>query len=174
MASIDDYRNEVILKTAVTYFVMDALLLNDLKSNIDVLDKENYKEEIEIRLFPYCYFPFLTLKISSQESKVKLYSNQIRGVEEKEIPMLSSEDHPFTSETGILIFIVENKLTKFLKLFDYDLLVNSDTDILNWEFWNAIVKEFEENEIEMLLASDAKGENEFCGDGVYKIENVSP
>jgi hypothetical protein len=146
------------------YFVIDALYLNDIKAEIKNLDVTDLINEIKKKVFPYTDTPFALYKTLKNEFKI----NNIKKVENEDL--IKDKTLLFSSDTGLIIFIEVSVLNKFIELYDYDLLVNSDIEALNIDYWHKIVLGYDYESLALILSTGVNSGIEFEGSGLYQLE----
>lgn len=154
-------RNEPLeLSLGKQYYIIDALYLNDIKS--EFLKANVLPKDIRNEFFPYTDTPFALYKASKSIFSI----NQIKKVDYDDIIL---EDLSFFStDTGLIVFLREDLLVDFLKEFNYDDLVNSDDELISEKYWKELISNFESTDFGLVLA-DMDSENDFDGSGTYKV-----
>jgi hypothetical protein len=75
----------------------------------------------------------------------------------------------FSTDTGLIVIIEKSIFSDFVNLFDYNKLVDSDTTLLNKDYWAQLQKNFGEHKCGVILAPGAKSGFDFDGSGLYEI-----
>lgn len=154
---------DISLNFGKCYYVIDALYLNSIKFEVDNLDKRIFDKEIEEKIFPYAYAPFAKITAKS--------IFQVRGIKKVKYEEINpKEKNYFSSDTGLILFIMNEIFIEFLENYDYNILTESITEIINFSYWDNIVSKFERNDLGLILAPGIDSEYEFDGSGIYKIE----
>jgi len=146
------------LNPGKSYFVIDALYLQEIKNELDGKDIRNIRHEI----FPYTETPYAELVFN----RTTFLINQIKKVEYDEV--IPDDYSFFSTDTGLIIFICEDILIKFLERYDFNDLVNSNDETININYWEDLASVFETADLGIIL-SYIKPENDFDGSGTYKI-----
>ncbi|OXE98199.1 hypothetical protein BC749_12022 [Flavobacterium araucananum] len=158
MKSLPNNNEPLELSINKQYYVIDALYLNDIKS--EFLKANTLPKDIRNEVFPYTDTPFAQYK---PEENI-FYVNQIIKVDFDEIVL---EDLSFFStDTGLIVFISEDILLEFLKDFNYEDLVDSENELINEKYWKQITSKFKLEDIGLVIADL---ENDFDGSGTYMI-----
>lgn len=156
--------NNVKLKIGQSYVIIDAVYLMRIKESISNIDFLRVNDYIRKNVFPYTDIPF-----AEYIADVPLFSlNDIEEIDDSEIDV--NGNSYLCTDTGLLIFVNENILLKFIELFDYSELVNSLIDVINIEYWDKLTNQFDETDLGLML-SQSEEEGILCGGGVYRIMN---
>jgi hypothetical protein len=156
--------DKIKLKIGQSYIIIDALYLMDIKEKLSKIDTIRLIDCIREIIFPYTDIPFAEYK--SNLSSFTL--NDLKKVDYEEVDI--SNRSFLCTDTGILIFVNENILLKFIELFDYSELVNSLIDIINIEYWDKLTNQFDEMDLGLMM-SQSEDENEILnGGGTYKVK----
>jgi hypothetical protein len=156
--SINSESIEVIVDKL--YYIIDALYLNDIKNAVLL----NHVSIVDIRkeVFPYTDTPFAEFKTKNNIFSV----NRIKKVDYEAVV---TEDYSFFStDTGLILLISEDIFIEFLNDYNYDLLVNSDYELINENYWKSITSKFNVEDVGLILSS-SNSENDFDGSGTYRI-----
>ena len=166
MANISLNGEDITLKPGKTYLVIDGLYLNNIKREIDTLNKEDLINEIKEKVFsfPRTDIPFAKISIESALFSVK----NIQEIDYEHRDTLQKESC-FSSDSGLLIFIEEHLLSEFVKDYDYGALVDSITGPIDFEYWDQITSRYNQDEVGLILAPGIDSGYEFEGSGTYKI-----
>ncbi len=163
MQNISLNNESIELKCDIKYIIIDALYINDIKQQLFNLKRDNILNEIRSVVFPYTDTPFAEYF----STKNIFILNQIKKVEYNEIT--PGDNSVLSTDTGVLIFINEKILTEFTKKYDYGELVNSSTDLLNINYWNSVVNNFNIFDLAIIISPGINTGVEFDGSGLYKI-----
>jgi len=154
---------ELILKPYKIYYIIDALYLNNIKEDINNLDLNQLDNEIKEKIFPYSYAPFAKVTFSKEHFRIK-------DIKKADYDELTTEDtNYFSSDTGLILLIEESLFITFIKDYDYEELVDSMVDVINYEYWKKITSSFDSNKIGLILSPGINSGYEFEGSGFYKI-----
>ncbi|MEM7487380.1 MAG: hypothetical protein AAF348_19395 [Bacteroidota bacterium] len=168
MLNISTKGEELILKANELYIAIDSLYLNDIKREINNLDKENLLSDIKDKVFPFPYtdIPFATFSTDSESfpmsSIIKINYDTI---------IESEKERCFSTDTGLIVLLVPSILEKFMEHYDYEDLVDSMTSPINLNYWSKITNDITRGEIGLVLAPGTHSGFEFEGSGVYKINS---
>ncbi len=166
MANISLKGEDILLEEGKTYFVIDALYVNNIKENLHILDRYNVEKEIREKVFPYTETPFMSIFIPRRsDEQVKLSVSKIKRSKDGDDISLS-----FSSDTGLIVFIEISRLIDFSYIFDYDTLVDSNTAPINVHYWEQIEYKFGSNNCGLMLSPGINKGFDFDGSGLYKIE----
>lgn len=142
------------------YYIIDALYLTDIKK--EFLITNTLPKDIRKEIFQYTDTPFAQYKPKETIFKI----NQFIKVDYDDIIL---EDFSFFStDTGLIIFILEDIFVEFLKDFNFENLVDSQNELINKQYWEQLISKFNVKSIALVLA-EADSENDFDGSGTYKI-----
>lgn len=158
MKNLSNNNEPLELSIGKQYYIIDALYLNEIKS--EFLKANILPKDIRNEVFPYTDTPYALYK----PNESFFYLNQIIKVEYDEVVL--NDFSFFSTDTGLIVFILEDILVEFLKDFNYEDLVNSENELINKKYWKQIVSKFKLTDIGLVLADS---ENNFDGSGTYKI-----
>lgn len=153
--------NETLeLSLGKSYYIIDALYLNDIKK--ELLNNNLKVDDIRDQIFPYTDTPF-----AQYTALKKIFSlNQIKKVDYDEV--ILGDFSFFSTDTGLIVFINEKILIDFIKSYDYENLVDSEDEFINENYWKELASKFDLTDLGLILAS-IDLENDFEGSGTYKI-----
>jgi hypothetical protein len=151
------------LKVGNNYIVIDALYINDIKEQISDLNEFNFLEEIKEKVFIYCNTPFVKY---SPEKKFFTMNQIVKFFDETTD---SDNKCVFSTDTGLVLFIEEKFIKEFIQLFNYDYLVDEKDDLLNLEYWNSIISNYEFNSFGIVVAPGINSGYDFGGSGRYYL-----
>lgn len=161
MANISLHGEDILIDAGKPYYVIDALYLEKVKEELSSLATDNIEEEIKSKVLPYTEAPFAV--ISSNVPSIKV--SQIEKGDDENIGNTN-----FSTDTGLILFIEKSIFLDFLKLFDYDKLIEGNIEILNKSYWEELQKQFGERQCAAILAPGIKGGLDFDGSGLYEIQ----
>lgn len=160
MKNISINNENLQLNIGKTYIVIDALYLSEIKSEY----KRTFQSLKQIRenIFPYTDTPF-----AEYIAKDPLFTlSKISKIDYAEV--IEGDKLVFSTDTGLIIFVNENILWDFVNDFDYEKLVNSEIELLNYSYWEQIISSYDYRDIAIMI-SFQENKNEFDGSGTYKI-----
>ncbi|MCD0476655.1 hypothetical protein LPB87_19860 [Flavobacterium sp. EDS] len=160
MKNISINNEPLELSIGKSYYIIDALYLNDIKK--ELLSTNSLPEDIREKIFPYTDTPFAQYK----SNKNTFFVNQIEKVDYDEV--VEGDTSFFSTDTGLIVFVLEDILIEFLKDYNYEDLVDSENELINEDYWNELVSKFNSTDIGLIL-SDMNSGNDFDGSGTYKI-----
>lgn len=156
-------KNEPLeLNITKSYYIIDALYLNDLKEELLKASSLPKDEEIRNNIFPYTDTPFAKYTAN----KNSFFVSQIKKVDYDEV--ILGDTSFFSTDTGLIIFILEDVLIEFIKDYNYEDLVDSEDELINENYWKILVSKFNSTDIGLIL-SDMNSENDFDGSGTYRV-----
>jgi len=159
-------KESINLNKKKKYIVIDGLYLNSIKDELHSIDEKNLYSDIRNKIFPYSDTPFAEFIPRKTEFNI----NQIKRVPDDSLS-LEKENNLFSTDTGLIFFVEVEIFLKFIKIYSYDDLLNSSTDIINKSYLENIFKNFPENSVGILLTPGIGSGVEFVGSGTYKITN---
>ena len=163
MNNVSDNGQDLLLRPNNIYYIIDALYLDKIKENINDLKLEQLDTEIREKIFPYTYAPFAKVSFSQEHFRV-------RDIKKVDYDDLSTEDTScFFSDTGLIILIDESLLITFIKEYDYEELVDSIVETLNYGYWEKITSSFDSKKTGLILSPGVNSGYVFEGNGLYKI-----
>lgn len=154
---------DVMVKAGNSYYVIDALYINEIKTYSNELTGKITDQEIRQKVFPYTDNPFAKITPISNIFKVQ----NIKKVNNSTLSSLN--ENYFSCDTGLIILIRSSLLAKIIKDFDYDLLVDSLTEEINLNYWRKITEAKNYKDIALILAPGVNSGFQFEGSGLYKI-----
>lgn len=164
MKNISTNSEPLKLNIGKSYYVIDALYLNDIKE-IFLEKSEDSLENSREEIFPYMDSPFAVYKAYEET----FFTNQIIKINYEEY--IYGNLSFFSTDTGLIIFISKDILKEFVKEFNFDTLVNPGEGIINERYWGNLTANFDTNDVGIILAS-MDFENDFDGSGTYRIINT--
>ncbi|HYD90648.1 MAG TPA: hypothetical protein VEA37_04070 [Flavobacterium sp.] len=163
MRNVSTKGEDIKLISDKCYYVIDALYLNNIKSEIDDLDMRFLDKDVEEKVFPYTEAPFA--KITGRG----LF--QVKNIKKIKYEDINPNDkNYFSSDTGLIIFVTEESFLAFLEGYDFNSLVDTIAEDINLNYWDGIASKFSQNALGLILAPGIDSEYEFEGSGIYKIE----
>jgi hypothetical protein len=157
----------IFLNSNESYYVIDGLYVNEIKSQID---KEQINKltdsEIKERIFPYSNFPFAVFNTKIEEFKVQW----IKKIDSTKYVRYS--DDVFASDTGLLLVVKRDYFKEIIFNFDYYELVNSDKDEIDFATWEKLVQSYEIGDSALIISPGKNSGFDFSGSGEYTVEIV--
>jgi hypothetical protein len=146
------------------YFVIDGLYLNDVRDYIQSKEQKSELayDELKSEVFPYINIPFAKIQI---DEITEFDPRPFKKVDYDSISHCF--DKYLSTDTGLLLFIKKGILVEFVKRHDFDKLVDSDP--IDTDYWNSIIKDFNEVDIGLVVSPGINSECEFDGGGIYQI-----
>lgn len=160
MSNISADNQSISLKAQEKYIVIDPLYLDEIKENLDLLDKENLLKEIRQKVFEYTENPFIEYIPLSESFNLNLVSRASDS-------FTSNTKDVVCTDTGMLIFINENIFLSFISRFSYGELTDSLIDIINQVYWTELISLYEPYSVGLIIAPGTGFE--FDGSGLFKI-----
>jgi hypothetical protein len=161
MYNISVDNSPVKLKNNAMYYLIDALYINNIRERMSLLTEENIDSQIRGKIFPYTDTPFA--KYYSKSEKFEI--SAIKDITRSNI----ADDSCFSLDTGFLMFINESCFLQFVKTFTYDDLVDSLSDIIDFSYWDNMTKNYDYDDIALIISEGENSKYEFKGGGSYKI-----
>lgn len=146
------------------YIVIDPLNLNDIKEEMYIFDMENPYKVIKERVFPYTSAPFAEYKPNLSAFSV----DKIKYADPEEDERYNKNS--FACDSGFAIFCNRDLLQKFIVLFDYDELVESEKEVISHQYWLEITSRFSYSDFALINAPGLHSGYEFVGSGTYTIK----
>lgn len=153
----------VELTVSSKYIVIDALYINDIRSELGHLNKEDIFDEIRKIVFPYTYNPFAEFVPEGKVFRI----DQIKNVDFNKIDV--GDIGVFTTDSGVVIFVNKKLFLDFVLKFNYDELVDSPVDLLNLDYWNSIIDDFNLCDVAIIVSPGINTGVDFQGSGIYKL-----
>ncbi|MEM7110682.1 MAG: hypothetical protein AAF519_20805 [Bacteroidota bacterium] len=168
MLNVSTKGEELILKANEIYIVIESLYINDIKREINNLDKENLLSNIKDKVFPFPYtdIPFAMFSTHSESFPI---SSIIKI--NYDVIIESEKERCFSTDTGLIVILIPSILEKFVEYYDYEDLVDSMTSPINLDYWSKITSDIAQDEIGLVLAPGIDSGFDFEGSGVYKINS---
>ena len=160
------FHGDFILKAGVSYFIMDALYLNDIRKIKEIEDNELFEGKLYKEIFPHSENIFTKL-IPTEDLNFKLaYIHSFDSDEQG-----ADNSNVFVSDTGLLIFINRDIMRSFLAHYDYETLTDGDgvEGPINNKYWFNIIRNYNAGDIHLLLSPGIGNGYDFDGSGKYKI-----
>lgn len=146
------------------YFIIDGLYLNDVRDYIQSREQKNDLtfDELKSEVFPYTDTPFAIIEIceSGEFDLMRFQKAEYDSISDCRNKYLSTD-------TGLLLFIKKRILVEFVERYDFDKLV--DLDPIDKDYWSSIIKDFNDNDIGLIVSPGINSEHEFDGGGLYQI-----
>ena len=166
MVNISLNGEDILLQKGKSYYIIDALYLNDIKNELKRIDIMNLESEIKEKIFPYTETPFAIFSLDDTGNALrKIGVEKIKKVKDQEINFSC-----FSTDTGLIVLLEKSIFLDFLKSFDYNQLVEGIRDLVNIPFWVELEKKFDAYNCGLILAPGTKSGLDFDGSGLYKIE----
>ncbi len=147
------------------YIVIDGLYINYIKDflNKSISNNPLLINKIKEEVFPFTDIPF---GIYEFNSNVEIGLKDIKRTKLESIT--NNSDHYISIDTGIMAFISFDIFFKFIKLFDYNKLVEKEP--INEGSWNIITKSINSNKVGLILSPGINFNFEFEGSGIYYLD----
>lgn len=163
MINLSFNKESLSLKKDFKYVLIDALYCNDIKGEVTNLDKKNTLMDIRARVFPFTDTPFA--EFIPKESRFEVSQIRKKKIDEFQV----NQVNVFSSDTGLLIVISERIFISFILKFDFEMLTDSITGLINVEYWNSLIREFDPQEIAIILSPGVNSQIDFDGSGLYEV-----
>ncbi len=166
MTNISLKGEDVLLQRGKSYFIIDALYLNDIKNGLTGIDIANLENDIREKIFPYTETPFAIIALNK-------IGDGLQAIEIDKIKKTGDEDvdpRCFSTDTGLIIVLEKSIFLEFLTHFDYDKLVEGLSKPINISYWTELEQQFAKNNCGLILSPGIKSGFDFDGSGLYKIE----
>ncbi len=157
-------KEPIELECGIKYIIIDALYLNDIRQGLSCLNNNNISDEIRSKVFPYTDTPFAEYTPTTDIFTL----NQIKKIDYGQLE--SVDKSILSTDSGVLIFINEKILIDFVSKYDYGEFVNSETELLNLDYWSSIVNNYNMQEIAVIVSPGINSGVEFDGSGSYRIQ----
>jgi hypothetical protein len=165
MKNISAAGEDIQLKPAKDYYLIDALYLSEIKKGIDLdQDKNCLEEKIQNEVFPYTHAPFARIYANNNLISV----SSIKKADDIDYEM--GDFQYFSSDTGIVLLIEKSLFPYFIAHFDYNELVESSDFIINKEYWGNLVSKIEDDLVGIIIAPGIGSGYDFEGSGFYQID----
>lgn len=151
------------LSVTIKYIVIDALYINDIRSELGNLNKGNIFSEVRSVVFLYTDTPFA--EYIPEEKVFNL--DQIKKVDYDKIDM--NDIGVFSTDSGVVIFVNKELFVDFVSKFDYDELMDSSTDLLNLDYWNSVIDNFNLFDVAIIVSPGINTGADYQGSGIYKL-----
>lgn len=165
MFNISLDKENIILKEGQEYFIIDSLYLNIVKAKKELVNSDTIDSDMRIKIFsfPYTQSPFVIYKAEENTFNI----NKI-----KKANINDPTENCFSTDTGTIILIRKSIFFKVLDKFDYNKLLNYDSniDIIDYKYWENMVEDLNFYDIGLILSPGINQGVEFEGSGDYKID----
>jgi len=151
------------LKLGITYMIIDALYINEIKNNYSKIEENNLVESIRKKIFPYTEIPFTLFKADQTIFEIS------RIKKRKKIFWIYKIQYCLSTDTGVLIFLNILILKNLILSFDYEELVDTPISSINIAYWSNLVSKFNELELGLILAPGLNSGFDFEGSGKYYV-----
>lgn len=153
----------VKLKRHNTYYLIDAGYLQEIGRNIGEVSVDNMDDDIKRKIFPYTDFPYAKLYVENEAFAV----DSIEATDEDNF------DGPaqlcFATDAALVLLIAENIFFELSKTFDYYKLIESEDDLINYDYWSAFISLYELYDVALIQAPGVNSGYDFEGSGFYRI-----
>ncbi|AFD06142.1 hypothetical protein [Solitalea canadensis] len=161
MENISENGSSLILDAQKSYYVIDALYLSNINEQISSLNLLDLDNEIRMKVFPFTDSPYMKFKpLRNVLSVIEIRQNNETIKEKKEC---------FDVDSGMIMLIDDKIFIEIVTKFNFGDLVDSQTSLINMVFWKGLTKQFELNQIGIILSPGVDSGYEFVGSGEYKI-----
>lgn len=127
------------------------------------LAKDNVFNEIRHVIFPYTDTPF-----AEYICKKEIFT--LEEIEKVRYDMIDNADSTmFSTDSGVILFIKEDCFIEFISKFDYDELTDSETELLNLDYWCSISDKFDVFDCAIIVSPGINSGVAFDGSGLYKV-----
>ena len=151
------------LRTGTTYIIIDALYLNDIKEYIENIGTNSIITKIKSIVFQYTDTPF-----AIYPAKESLFDiSKIKKVNYSKVDV--KDLYFFSTDTALMVFINEALLLQFAESFDYNELLDSADDLINFDYWSTIADQYDILDIGLLMSQGVNADTDFDGSGTYKV-----
>ena len=151
------------------YIVIDVLYLEDLNGAI-ITDYENLLNNPDVeKVFPYIGHLNAYLKFDNDKDE---YMNiHITSIKKSTFENnLFARSKSFPTDTGLIMCIHEKVFEDILKIFSYDKLLDSLTEIINLEYWDELVNSYPRFDLGLISAPGIDSGFDFDGSGFYAFD----
>jgi len=163
MKNISTENEPIELRIGVKYIVIDGLYINDIKEELENLRVDHLIGDIREKVFQYTKTPFAEYTAHNKVFEI----SQLKKLGYQDVH--TADKSVFSTDTGLVVFLNENRLLPFVKEFDYESLVESLDDLINISYWESITVDCNEGDIALVLSPGIDSGVEFEGSGTYKI-----
>lgn len=147
-----------------TYYIIDALYLNDISKDIEGASKQIDDNYIIKEFFPFTIAPFCKIILDKSIFKI----DRIKKANDEDEQTLGKYKC-FSSDTGLILFIKESIFLSVASKFDYEELVDHPIDPINIEYWKSLTNGLKAEDIGLVLAPGIDSGYDFEGGGFYEI-----
>ena len=155
----------ILLNAKKTYYVIDALYLNDIRAGFEDLNQDRLDQEIREKIFPYTDAPFAKVLLLNSVFHI----SNIKKANHNDL--LSDEKSCFSSDTGLILLIEETLLASIIRNYNYEDLIDSLTEPINLDYWKNMTSILA-NGIGLILAPGVGSGYDFEGSGFYKLIQI--
>jgi hypothetical protein len=145
------------------YLVVDALYLNEIKEYFKINKVLNSIDDIRKLVFPYTNSPFA--EYNSENAVFCII--QIKKIDVEKVDIC--EKKCFSVDSGLILFLQDSVLYDFLYKYDFEELVESNSEIINMKYWESLVASFDFKSIAAIVSPGIDSGFEFDGSGIYCI-----
>ena len=166
MANISLSGEDIFLLNGKSYFIIDALYLNDVKDELAGVDIDNLETYMKEKIFPYTETPFAVISLNnSGEERRRIEIKKIKKVEYDDI-----DSRCFSTDTGLVVMIERSIFFNLLRHFDYNKLVGGLNEPINRLYWSELEGEHDAYTCGLVLSPGVNSGFDFVGSGLYKLE----
>lgn len=163
MDNISFKRNYIEFNEGVNYLIIDALYFTCIKTYMIEKGIQIKINDDKTLIFPYNEIPFTWYKAESNF----LYIHQIKKFNYSDLQL--HIDNAFSSDTGLILCISEGILYSVLNDFNFDDLVDSNSEPICFDYWQNLTNKFQHKDIGLILPTGIDSGFEFEGSGIYYI-----
>ena len=161
MKNISLNKEDLKLNVDAEYIVIDALYVNNIKEKMTFLDIDNFLDDVKSKVFPYNPTPFTKFKADAPLFKI----SRIRNNDNNSL----STSPMFSTDTGLILFIKKELFINLINEFNYLDLVDSQIDIINFTYWDALTNKYNLSDVGLILSPGIDSGVDFEGSGTYVI-----
>lgn len=160
MINISTNSEQLELNKGKMYIVIDALYLNEIK--VKLHEAFDSWKQVRQKVFPYTDTPFAEyVPLDSIFTLPQIIKLNYQDVVQKDLSV-------FSTDTGLILFVSKDVFWDVIKEYSYDDLVNSELELLNFQYWTELTSRYNYRDI-ALLTSFEESKYDFDGSGTYKI-----
>lgn len=163
MNTISTNGEPIRIEAGARYIIIDAMYLNDIKEKELDINTIDYWQKEKNDLFPYTDFPFAEIVFTTDT----LHINQIKKIDYEEF---AEDPNLFSTDTGLILILKDEILDSFLKLYDYEKLVDCmGADLLTSAYLQTVAGNFNLTDLAIIMAPGIDTGFDFDGSGTYSI-----
>jgi hypothetical protein len=164
MSNISLNGGDIIIQSNTSFYVIDALYINDIRKNLNDLDRSNLIEDIRKQVFPYTRTPFLEKEFKSNHDIIKFQIKKIQKADRKDNCF-----ECFSSDTGLIVFVAKFIFEHFINEFDYNEIIKTTNDSINIKYWESLEEKYGGLNCGLIFSPGINRGFDFDGSGLYKI-----